>query len=208
MKSHQPLRCEWRSKGDERRHSNTTYKINWAAMPRSDKHTYTDTLKTALMRNVTCICNWCVGGTVCHHQGKYLQVAHHHYGHRRSSTCSLTLLYMFKSGTVHIVIVGTAENMCCSWLTYPTKPDAELCLWEHGEVKPLRAWLDVEGLLFTPQRTKQPPGPAGEKIHDGQLAPSRHSRDSVAMPDRLCPLFPFKVLSSILVAHGRLFPWK
>lgn len=46
-------------------------------------------------------------------------------------------------------------------LTYPAEPDAELCLRQHGEVKPLGAGLDVKGLLFTPQRAQQPPGPAG-----------------------------------------------
>lgn len=67
-----------------------------------------------------------------------------------------------ESSTVPIVFVGTAEY---AWseagFTYPTKPDAELGLWQHGEVKPLGTGLDVERLLFTPQRTKQPPWPAG-----------------------------------------------
>lgn len=51
--------------------------------------------------------------------------------------------------------------------TYPTEPNAELCLRQHGEVDPLRAGLDVEGLLVAPQRAEQPPGPAGEEIHNG-----------------------------------------
>lgn len=68
----------------------------------------------------------------------------------------------------HIVFVQTAELMSMTEpklqlfdSTYPTKPDAELRLRQHGEVKPLGAWLDVVGLLFALQGTKQPPGPAG-----------------------------------------------
>ncbi|TNN81196.1 hypothetical protein EYF80_008530 [Liparis tanakae] len=38
--------------------------------------------------------------------------------------------------------------------TYPTKPDAELRLRQDGEVQPLGAGLDVERLLFAPQRAK------------------------------------------------------
>lgn len=121
-----------------------------------------------------------------------------HLGQASKPECSATL----------IVCVCAAESSwawleCgCSWLTYPTEPDAQLCLRQHGEVKPLGAGLNVKRLLFAPQRTKQPPGPAGEKIHDGELSAPRHRKQCRNARSSL-PLIPSVLL--IQVTHEGLW---